>query len=317
MAPDSRRTATRSFQPWIGLGILLIALSFILSWKEAWIFVAVGFTSALWLFHGSSRKPDENLKTDSSANTETDDGDDSGSRLRIFEVLLAAFALGLGVSWATWGFLGSEQAVSMYDSVPYVNHYDLRVWPTSNQLRRFKIKEEIHVVVPSPDSLRASDTMIMTPPPDTIDGEERGQWMVQELVVHPLVSLPAVTRTESGLLITDLALCRDVCPSASIQLRDFPLKTFYRAQGAMAEVIPYIDTERVQWSIPHLDEPIQFTYLTGIWRHARVLFRPVEWVSSRGQVFAFGVTALLSFIAASLLNAWLATKFRAFFGNGS
>jgi len=161
-----------------------------------------------------------------------------------------------------------------------VEEYEITIEPVKPNLSEFQVWEEAILSASFPEE----KTWSVSPAVRQIKGRNRG-FVLKEFSIAPLENAPlggAVLRT-------------DECRSSNVELRDFPIGSFYAARDAENLIrYPYVDTETITWSIRNLGRGIVFSYVPPPLRHFRPILAPFMGATSLSE----WLIGLLGFIVA-------------------
>lgn len=104
-------------------------------------------------------------------------------------------------------------------------------------------------------------------------------------------------------------ICKDICPKSRVELVNFPIGSFYEAQGGEdLKFSPYLDTETVSWSISNLERGIRFAYISPPYHHFRSFFNPFLKFASANKWIIVTITSLITFIYTPKFNQIINVK---------
>jgi hypothetical protein len=175
-----------------------------------------------------------------------------------------------------------SQQVACADN-PIVEKYLVIIEPETSKEDTFRIRET--VTNPCPGLGRQNSIEVYNVPEREISGSPRGL-LLKEVAIFPLQSSGGIVNLhlQDGRFLVG-PLCVGRCPESTVELRDFPIGSFYAAKWAeKLELSPYIDTEKITWTIQNLDEGIVFAYVPAPFFYLRPIIEPFAGASSMSQL---------------------------------
>ncbi len=104
----------------------------------------------------------------------------------------------------------------------------------------------------------------------------------EPLDASPTASLILTLPDETKVRTTLCTYAR--CPAISVRLADFPRRTFFAARSVAApEIVPYVNTETISYSLDNLDEGVTFAYITPPFQALRPLLSPLIGASNASE----------------------------------
>ncbi len=177
---------------------------------------------------------------------------------------------------------------------PIIEHYQAVIVPLNPALETFVVKEEVDYTF----NERKNHLRL---PERQLTATHRGLF-INELTLNPLGADSFGTFTwtlPDGTTRKDKLCSIEACPTASVELKDWPTNSFYATKDVPdVKQTTYLDTQTLDWSISSLSDSIQVAYISSPFYSLRGILGPFVQASSIGD----WLMTLLGILVASIVS---------------
>lgn len=199
--------------------------------------------------------------------------------------------------------------------IPIIETYKVTLSPFSN-LKDFQVQEEIKFnrdLLEYRLKFKSKNNSSLYNKISTLSGHQMHSQIssinkgliLKEVYIRPLNLAPNGyfnLKLANGIYFQD-KICKDLCPKSKVELIDFPIGSFYQAQGAEKLMFSYyLDTETVIWSIPNLERGIRFAYISPPYHHLRGFFNPFLKFAFANKWIIVAIGGIITFIFTPKFN---------------